>query len=375
MLEVREVTTKAQLKAFVKFPFELYKDNKIWVPPLINGEMATFDPERNPNMKLSQVKLFTVFKDGKMAARVAGIINHYENQLLGIRKLRFGWLDFIDDPEVTAALFEALEKWGGENGMDYMEGPVGFSNMDKAGMLTFGFDERCNTTAIYNYPYYPSHMERHGFQPETQWIEQEIVTPDKVNDKVIRFSRLIAEKYELSPLTFTSKKQIKKYIPQVFELLNASYDGLHNFVPLTAEQREFYAGEFMTVVNPDYVSCVMDKEGRMLAFGLAIPSMGPALQKARGRLFPFGWWHLLRRIKKHDRVELILIGVLPQWQKKGLTGMIFEPIMQKFIDNKARFVESNPEQEQNTDVQALWREYKTRLHKRRWTFKKMIRKK
>lgn len=354
------------------FPFGLYKGSKYWVPPLINGEMKTFDKDFNPTLEFSETCLLVAKKEDEIVGRVALIINKRENELLGEKKLRFGWMDFVDDAEVTDALFAQAQQWGAEKGMEYMEGPVGFCNLDKAALLTWGFDELSNTTALYNYPYYEKHMERLGFEHCTQWIETEIMAPKEVPEKIHRFSGLIKEKYSLQIPNLKSKKAISKYIPEVFEILNQTYSVLENFVPLTEKQQAFYARQFMDIINPDYVSCILDKEGNMIAFGVAIPYMATALQKAKGSLFPFGWYHLLKAQKHNDRAELLLIGVVPAWQRKGITALIFEEVMQRFIDNNIVYVESNPEQEKNTQVQALWKGYKSRHHKARWTFTKKI---
>lgn len=372
MIEIKEVKDQKDLKRFVCFPFDLYKGSRWWVPPLIGGELKTFDPRYNPTLAFCDTCLLLAEKDGRVVGRLALIVNRRENELLGQHKLRFGWLDFEDDPEITHVLFDRAARWGKERGMEYMEGPVGFCNLDKAALLTEGFEEFSNTTALYNYPYYERHMVDNGFDHCTKWVEKELLVPDKVPEKIRRFSSLIKEKYRLSTPDLRAKSAIKKYIPQVFDILNQTYSVLENFVPLTSGQQEFYAEQFMTIINPDYVSCVLDDQGNMIAFGVAIPYMGTALQKAGGSLLPFGWYHLLKAQKHNDRVELLLIGVLPEWQRKGVTALIFDEVMQKFIDNRIVYVETNPEQEKNVQVQALWKEYKGRPHKARWTFSKNI---
>lgn len=372
MIEIREVKDKKGLKRFVMFPFGLYKGSKYWVPPLIGGEMKLFDPEHNPTLAFCDTQLLLAEKEGRVVGRIALIVNRRENELLGQQKLRFGWLDFEDDPEITRALFDYAHRWGKRRGMSYMEGPVGFCNLDKAALLTEGFEELSNTTALYNYPYYERHMLDCRFEHCTKWVEKELLVPEQVPEKIRRFSTIIKERNELSAPDLRSKTAIKKYIPQVFDILNQTYCTLENFVPLTPGQQEYYAAQFMDIINPDYVSCVEDKDGQMIAFGVAIPYMGTALQKAGGRLLPFGWYPILKALKNNDRVELLLIGVVPEWQRKGVTALIFDEIMQKFIDNNIVYVETNPEQEQNASVQAFWKEYKNRMHKVRWTFHKQI---
>lgn len=285
MIEIKEVNDKDTLKAFVLFPFELYKGSRYWVPPLIAGEMKTFDPAHNPTLEFCQVQLILAYKQGRIVGRLALIVNRRENELLGQRKLRFGWLDFEDDPEITRALFDYATRWGREHGMEYMEGPVGFCNLDKAALLTEGFEELSNTTALYNYPYYERHLLACGLEHCTKWVEKEMIVPEQVPEKIRRFSTIIKERNELSVPDLRSKRAIRRYIPQVFDILNQTYCTLENFVPLTPGQQEFYAAKFMDVIHPDYVSCVEDKDGNMIAFGVAIPYMGTALQKA-GRTPP-----------------------------------------------------------------------------------------
>ena len=246
MITIREVKDKKDLKAFVMFPFQLYRDSPRWVPPLIAGEMKTFDPQHNPTLAFCQTQLLTAHDDtGRMVGRIALIVNRRENELLGQRKLRFGWLDFEDDPQISRALFDYATRWGRKHAMQYMEGPVGFCNLDKAALLTEGFDELSNTTALYNYPYYESHMIACGFEHCTRWVEKEMIVPKEVPEKIRRFSTLIRERNQLSIPDLHSKKSLRKYIPQVFDILNQTYCTLENFVPLTPEQQYFYAGQFM----------------------------------------------------------------------------------------------------------------------------------
>ena len=254
MIEIKEVNDKDTLKAFVLFPFELYKGSRYWVPPLIAGEMKTFDPAHNPTLEFCQVQLILAYKQGRIVGRLALIVNRRENELLGQRKLRFGWLDFEDDPEITRALFDYATRWGREHGMEYMEGPVGFCNLDKAALLTEGFEELSNTTALYNYPYYERHLLACGLEHCTKWVEKEMIVPEQVPEKIRRFSTIIKERNELSVPDLRSKRAIRRYIPQVFDILNQTYCTLENFVPLTPGQQEFYAAKFMDVIHPDYVS-------------------------------------------------------------------------------------------------------------------------
>lgn len=371
-IKVELVRDKKELEQFIDFPFTLYKDDPYWVPPLKMSERRNFDPQKNPNYALSEVGLYLAYKGKDVVGRIAAIVNKRENELLNLQKLRFGWFDFIDDIKVSGALLHAAQEFGERHGTTEMEGPVGFSNLDKAAVLTEGFDEQSNTTTLYNFPYYAEHLRTLGLEEHTTWIEKEIMVPDSLPDRLYKLNDMIRKRYGLQTIAVRSKAEVEAHIPHVFEVVNKAYSGLHNFVPLTPEQQSYYTRDFLDMIDVDYISLIADKEGELVAFGFAIPSMVKALQKARGSLLPFGWWHLMRAFKNNDRAELILIGVLPEWQGKGATGLIFADFMEKFQRRGIKYMESNPEQESNVAVQALWSNLKTREHKARSTFSKKI---
>ena len=373
MITIKEVKNKKDLKTFVKFPFRLYKKSPYWVPPLINEEMGSFDPDKNPAFKDSEAWLYLAYKNGEIAGRIAVILNHLEIDELQKKKVRFGWFDVIDDVEVTRALLQKAEEKGREQQLEYMEGPVGFSNMDKAGMLVRGFDELSNMTTIYNYPYYPEHFKQLGFREGAAWVEYRIHIPDKVPEKIEKFADIILERFELKLLKFKSSSELVAYADDMFDLMNRSFKDLQSFIPIQKPQIELYKKKYLKFIHPDFVKFIVDKNGKMIAFSITMPSFSEALQKANGRLFPFGFIHILRAQKTSKRASLYLIGVDPAYQNKGVTAVIFNETNKVFQKRGMKIVESNPELEENIAAQLLWKRYKNNeQHKRRVTWIKDI---
>ncbi len=371
-IEIKEINSQRELRDFVRFQMELYKGNPYFVPSLLVDEVNSLDTSKNPSFKNATARYFLAYKDGKIAGRIAAIINKVEVNELNIKKLRFGWLDMIDDIEVTKALFAKLEEIGRENGLEFMEGPMGATNLEKAGMLTFGFDKIATVVGQYNFSYYPEHLEKIGFEKEKEWVENFIHAPETIPDKVHQFSDLVKERYKLKILHFKSAKEMQPYIKPVFDLLEESYKELETFVPITEEQKAFYAKKYSTILNPDFITFIEDEEGELVAFAITMPSFAKALQKAKGKFLPFGWYHLMKAQKKNDTVEFVLIGVHPKYQRKGVTAIIFKEMYLTFRKHNIKFLETNPELEENQSVQALWKEYDPVIHKRRKTFKKSI---
>lgn len=369
-IEIKEIHSRKELKEFVKFQLELYKDNPYFVPPLIDEEINGLDPNKNPAFKFAKPFYFLAYKNNKIVGRIAAIINHIEVNEQKIKKIRFGWFDVIDDIEVTKALFSKVEEIAKTNGLMFMEGPMGASNLEKAGMLTFGFDKISTAITIYNYEYYVRHLEELGFEKEKEWVENFLTAPETLPEKIYEFSRLVAERYNLKLLHFNNSKEFQPYIKPVFELLEESYKDLETFVPISEEQKAFYAKKYSTILNPDFVNFIEDGDGELCAFAITMPSYAKALQKAKGKLLPFGWYHLLQAQKKNDTVEFVLIGVHPKYQRKGVTAIIFKEMFETFKKHNIKHLETNPELEDNQSVQALWTDYNPVLHKRRKTFKK-----
>lgn len=367
-IKVKQVLNSSDLELFIKFPMELYKENPYYVPPLINEEKSIWVKEENPALQYSEAAQFLAYKGENIVGRIAVMINHKEEKELGIRKVRFGWLDFINDIEVSKSLINTAIEYAKSKGISKIEGPMGFTNLDKAGMLTKGFDKLATMIGIYNFDYYPKHMEQLGLVKEKEWVEFEINFPDTLPDKVEKFSRLIAEKYELELVKFKAKKDILPLVDSMFKLLDDTYKNLSTYTPITEEQIKHYKEKYFKFIDKDYIVCIKDKSGSLISFAITMPSYSKALQKAKGKLFPFGWWHLLNAGKKNDRANFYLIGIHPQYQKRGITAIIFKEIYETFKKKGVKFLETNPELEENASIQALWQDYHPTNHKRRRTY-------
>ena len=367
-IKVKQVLNSSDLELFIKFPMELYKGNPYYVPPLINEEKSIWVKEENPALQYSEAAQFLAYKGENIVGRIAVMINHKEEKELGIRKVRFGWLDFIDDIEVSKSLINTAIEYAKSKGISKIEGPMGFTNLDKAGMLTKGFDKLATMIGIYNFDYYPKHMEQLGLVKEKEWVEFEINFPDTLPDKVEKFSNLIAEKSELELIKFKSKKDILPLVEPMFKLLDDTYKHLSTYTPITQEQIKHYKEKYFKFIDKDYIVCIKDKYGSLISFAITMPSYSKALQKAKGKLFPFGWWHLLNAGKKNDRANFYLIGIHPQYQKRGVTAIIFKEIYETFKKKGVKFLETNPELEENASIQALWQDYHPTNHKRRRTY-------
>lgn len=372
MITIKEITSKGDLTTFVKFPFELYKDSPYYVPPIIKEELEVMNPKKNPVFKNAIAKYFLAYKNGTVVGRIAAIINWIEVKEQQKPKVRFGWFDVIDDVNVTKALLDKVAEVGRSHSLTFMEGPVGFSNMDKAGILIKGFEELNTMITWYNHSYYAQHMEQLGLDPAATWVEYKIKVPDSVKEKVIKFSDIIKKKYDLQLLKFKKSKEIVKYADEMFDLLNKTYSSLQTFVPIQQYQIDMYKEKYLPYINPDYIICVADKKGKLIAFSIVMPSFSKALKKVNGKLYPFGIFHLLKAQRSNDTAAFYLIGIDPEYQNKGITALIFKEMNETFIRNKIKTVETNPELEENKAIQALWSGYEHELHKKRRTFKKDI---
>jgi len=365
---IKQVVTENDLTNFIKFPMELYKNNPNFVPPLINEEKNIWNKDENPALLYSVAKQFLAYKNNKIVGRIAVMINNKEAQELGIKKVRFGWIDFIDDEEVSKALINEAIKYAKENQINKIEGPMGFTNLDKAGMLIFGFDKLATMIGIYNFDYYPKHLEKLGLVKEKEWVEFELQFPDVLPEKIEKFSALIAQKYKLRTLKFNNKKEILPYVEPMFKLLDETYKSLSTYTPITDEQIKTYKEKYFSFIDKDYITCVADENNDLVAFAITMPSYSKALQKAKGKLFPFGWWHFLQAGKKNDRANFYLIGIHPEYQRRGVTSMIFKAIQMNLKSKGIKFLETNPELEENKNVQVLWQDYHPVHHKSRRTY-------
>lgn len=367
-VSVIEVKTPAQLKEFVRFPMNLYRNNPYYVPSFVKDEFKIWDPKENPALAYSEAKQFLAEKDGKTVGRIAVMINHKEAKELGIEKVRFGWIDFVDDKEVSEALIRKAIDYAKEKNVGKIEGPMGFTNLDKAGMLTMGFDKLATMIGIYNHAYYPEHMEALGLVKEKEWVEFEMNFPEVLPEKVEKFSGLIAQKYKLKVLHFQSKEEILPYVEPMFRLLDETYKHLSTYTPISAEQIKTYKEKYFPFIDKNYVICVVDENEELVSFAITMPSYSRALQKSKGKLLPFGWWHFLQAGKKNDRANFYLIGIHPEYQRRGVTAIIFKEIFVRFTSMGIKFAETNPELEENKSVQVLWQDYNPVNHKRRKTY-------
>lgn len=371
---LKVVESPKDFNAFVRFPFDLYRDNPYWVPPLINEEIETINPDVNPVYQNAKARFFLAYKGKKIVGRIAAMINWIEVNEVGKSKVRFGWFDVIDDLEVSKLLLEQVRLFGEEHHLKTIEGPMGFSNLDKAGMLIEGFEERNTMITLYNAPYYRNHLEALGYKINAKWVEYEIKIDDFETspEKVKRFSKLIMERYKLSLLQFKTKGDILPYIDQMFELLDETYNKLQTFVPIQNYQIEHYKKRYIRFIHPDFIKCIVDSEGKLIAFSITMPSFSDALKKINGKINLFNFYYLLKALRKNNRASFYLIGVHPDYQNKGITAIIFNEMQKLFNKRNINIVETNPELEENTAIQKLWKNYENRLHKKRATFIKDV---
>lgn len=374
-IKIVEVNDKASKKKFVKFPITLYKDNPYYVPALIIDELDTIDPAKNPAFDFCEQQLFLAYKDNEIVGRIAAIINHRSNELWKQQHARFGFVDFIDDNEVVDALFAAATRWAKERGMTAIQGPMGYTDLDKEGLLVYGFDRISTMSTAYSYPYYQEQIERMGFEKDVDWHEYYIPVPKEAPERHQRIAKIVADKFGLKVLKFKNLKQITPYVDKLFNLLNVAYAPLYGFVPLTKKQIDYYVKQYVPLLRWDVVTIVIKEEtDEVIGFGIAVPSLSRALQKSRGKLFPFGWYHLLRdmKSKSNPTVDLMLTGIAPEYQGKGVNAMIFSDFIPSSYNNGFRFAESNPELESNSKIANQWDGFNAEHHKTRRAYIKKI---
>lgn len=372
MLEIKEVKTKGDMKKFIKFPHSLYSKNPYWVPPLILDEMNTLKKDKNPAFEYCESRYWLVYKDGRIAGRIAGIINRKFIEKWGRKNARFSWVDFIDDEEVSGLLFKTVEEWAKSKGMESIHGPLGFCDMDREGMLIEGFEEMSMLITNYNYPYYPEHLEKNGFLKDIDWVEYEVKVPECIPERVARINDAVLKRLNMKILDARKPKDLVPYIKGIFELVNESYKELYGVVPLTDRQIEAYTKQYFAFINVDYVRIILDESNKVAAFGIAMPSLSKAMRKSGGRLLPFGFIHILKALKKNDCVDLYLVAVRPELQSKGINALLLTEINKSAIKNGILKAETGPELESNIKVQALWKHYETRQHKRRRCYIKHV---
>ena len=376
---IKKVSSKKELKTFIRFNYELYKGNPYSVPDLYDDMLNTFSSKKNAAFEFCEAEYFLAYKDNKVVGRVAAIINNRANQTWDKKEVRFGWIDFIDDEEVSSALLKAVEDWGKQKGMDTITGPLGFTDMDAEGMLIEGFDQLGTMATIYNYPYYPQHMEKLGFEKDADWVEFKLMVPDKLPEKFVRISEIILQKYKLKIKKLTRKEiKEKHYGQKIFDLINDTYKHLYGYSELSQKQIDQYIKMYLSLLDLNFVTAIEDwttEDHKMIGIGITMPSLSRALQKChRGRLFPFGWWHLLRAIKFHKTkiVDLLLIGIQPEYRAKGANALLFADLIPIYQKYGIEWGETQVEMEDNAAVQGQWGVLDPVLHKRRNCYIKSI---
>lgn len=375
MIEIKEIPlTPSALRKFTQLQVDMYKDNPYYVPPLITDDIDTLNPKKNPAFDFCEAKCFIAYKNGKPVGRIAGIVNNLYNEKTGSKDVRFGFIDFVDEIEVSKALLDAVEKWGREKGLKRIIGPLGFTDMDHEGMLVEGYDELGTMATIYNYSYYPEHMHALGFEKDCDWIEFLLEVPEGIPEKHNRIAEIVKKKFGLRVAKFTSKKEIKeKYGRAIFELINEAYEELYQYSPLTDRQIEYYIDIYLGLLDLSLVTLIVDSDDRLVGVGISMPSMSRALQKSQGKFFPFGWYHLLKGLKgKNDRVDLLLVAIKPEYQGKGVNALLFQDLIPSYIAHGYKWAESNIELETNAKVQNQWETFPHRQHRRRRCYVKEI---
>ena len=368
MITIKEVTTKRELRAFVMFPRKLYRDCQQYVPSMYGDDMANWDKKKNPAFAYCEAKCFLAYRDGKIVGRIAAILSHKANETWNRNRMRFSQVDFIDDPEVSEALFGAVEDWAHVMGCDEVHGPLGFCDLDPEGMLVEGFDQRNMFITYYNHPYYLEHMERLGYQKSIDWMEYKVFTPERGSRQAAMLERVsnhVLKANHLHRAEVRTRADFKPLIPKVFELVNIAYAHLYGVVELTDRQVKHYAKKFLPLINPKYTCFILDEKENLVAFGVTAPSMAEALKKSDGKLFPFGWMGVLRALHKNDALDMFLIAVHPDLQSVGINAAIIEHIMKNAWETGIRYAETGPQLETNAKILSQWNIFDKEQHKRR----------
>ncbi|NMC17388.1 MAG: GNAT family N-acetyltransferase [Chloroflexi bacterium] len=370
-VEIREVTTIKGLKKFIRYPLTLYKGSPYYVPNLFADELNTLRADRNPAFEDARARYWMAYRENQAVGRVAAMIVPRHEEKWGEKYMRFGWIDFIDDAEVVKALMDTVENWARQEGKLGVHGPLGFTDLDREGMLVEGFDEMTTLATIYNYPYYPQRLEELGYTKDVDWIEHEFTFSTQLEEKIANAAALIAQRTK-THLFQGKKNDLLGLAPQIFDVINEAYRHLYGTVPLTEAQVKSYVNTYFGFANPDFIPLVMDENERLVAFGITFPSFSRALQKSKGNLFPFGFIHFLRALHKNDRADLYLVGVRDEYRGRGITALLMHQIFQTFKKHGIRYIETNATLENNQDILAMWKYLDSRQHKRRRAYVKHL---
>lgn len=374
-VEIRPIHSKQDIKKFIEFANDLYKDCTYYCPPLLLDEMHTFEKKHNPSLEVCDLQLWMAYREDKLVGRIAAFINHVANNHWNVKKVRFGWMDFVDDKEVSKALLDTVAEWGRNRGMTVMNGPVGLTDWDHEGLLLEGYEYVAPMASLYNYPYYIEHMEAYGLRKEADWIEYQIVAPMEVPERVHRMAGIVTQRSKVHVDDVRSCGELtKKYGLQFMDVLDEAYHQLYNFQPMTQHQKEHYRDMYFPLINFDFVAVVANEQNEVVGVGVGMPDIAKALRKCGGRLFPLGWWHLWRALKskRFDTFDLLLIAVRPDYADKGVNSLIFDKIIPSFKKYGVKRIETTSMLEDNHKILANFVEYEKIQHKRRRAYVKEI---
>jgi len=369
---MKEVISRKDLRAFIRFPHSLNRGNPNWVPGLDFDEMNTLRKDKNPAFEHCQARYWLAYSEGEIVGRVAAIDNHLHSETWGQPYLRFGWIDFVDHQAVSDALFGAVEAWAESLGKTAVHGPLGFTDLDREGMLVEGFDQLATLATSHDQPYYADHLARLGYEKDADWLENEVTVTEELDERISRVAAISRKRYKLSVLKAKNKKELLPYAPELFEIINETYSHLYGVIHLTEDQVEAYVEQYFGFVIPDFVPVVLDENGRMVAFTISMPSLSKALQKGRGKLFPLGWLYLLQALSKPDRVDMYLGAVRREYQGKGVNAIMMETLYRAFQRHGVKTIHGNPQMESNFRVREQWKYFESRQHKRRRVFIKHL---
>jgi hypothetical protein len=367
-LEIKPVVTRKDLTAFLDFPFKLYKNNPYWCPQLRMDERRTLNPAKNHAFEHCEAKYWLAILDGEVVGRIAGIINHKAIEKWNEKLVRFGWIDFIDDFSVSEALINTVEMWGRSKGLEGIHGPLGFTDMDNEGMLIEGFDKAANISSIYNYPYYVDHIERMGFVKAADWVQYEFTIPEIVPEKFARTAAFVKEKFNLRVFKAKRARELRPYARKMFSMLNVAFDNLYGYAPLSVKQMDAYTDQYFGFIRPEFVSLILNEDGDIVGFGISMPSLTKALQKTRGRLFPFGFIEFLKAIRKTDTIDMYLVGVRPDYHGKGVAALIWCDLHEQYVKHGVKRAISNPQLEDNNKALSIWKNFEGKkiIQRRCW---------
>jgi GNAT superfamily N-acetyltransferase len=372
-VEIRRVESSKDLRQFINFPLSLYRDESNYVPAPRFDEVRTLRKDKNPAFEFCEAEYWMAWKDGEIVGRIAGIINHRYIEKWGNKWARFGWIDFIDDSEVSERLLETVEQWAASKGMSAVHGPLGFTDLDREGMLVDGFGELATIATIYNYSYYSQHMERLGYHKDTDWLQFQIFTPKEIPEKVQHVTELLAQRSGVHLYEWTDKKVIvEKFGKQLFHLIDETYTELYGTTPLTERQVEGYIKQYLGFIDPRFTKFLVDDQERLIGFGISMPSLSKAFYRSRGRLFPTGWYYVLQALKHPKVLDLYLVSVRPDYQSRGVLAIVLNALQRSALEAGVEYAETNLELEDNVKVQSMWKSYPKRQHKRNRVYVKAL---